>query len=116
LTIVTVCRSLQHIEYFVSNQDCALLHVAALLYSDVTSERLFGFAQRWNFNQLLAIYRKEYPDREFPDDVEGLVDDGVKVPSERAEEVLRWVKGGSGWDGLYQSVKEMGEQFYEGTK
>lgn len=82
-----------------------------MLYSEVSSERLFGFAERWNFNKLLAIYRKTYPDRKFPGDVPGLGVDGVQPPRERAEEVLRWAKNGQGWDGLEGAVKEMSEQF-----
>ncbi|KAF2678484.1 dihydroflavonol-4-reductase, partial [Lentithecium fluviatile CBS 122367] len=98
-------------QYFISTQDCSLLHIAALLYADVSSERLFGFAERWNFNQLLAIYRVQYPERKFPEDVEGLVDDGVRAPTQRAEEVLGWVKDGKGWGGLEGAVREMSEQF-----
>ncbi|KAF2244429.1 dihydroflavonol-4-reductase [Trematosphaeria pertusa] len=98
-------------QYFISTQDCAVLHIAALIYSDVASERLFGFAERFDFNKILAIYRKLYPDKKFPEDVPGLVDDGVKVPSERAEEVLRWVKDGEGWTRLEDAVGEMSAQF-----
>ncbi|KAF2644862.1 dihydroflavonol-4-reductase [Massarina eburnea CBS 473.64] len=99
-------------QYFISTEDCALLHISALIYAEVGPERVFGFAAPWDFNQLLAVYRKEYPTRTFPDDVPGLVTDGTKPPRERAEEVLKWVKeGGEGWDSLEKSVKEMAEQF-----
>ena len=43
--------------------------------------------------------------------MENLVDDWTVVPTERAEEVLGWVKGGNGWDGLKGAVKEMSTQF-----
>jgi hypothetical protein len=43
--------------------------------------------------------------------MEGLVDDGVVAPTERAEEVLGWVKEGKGWDPLDKAVKEMCVQF-----
>lgn len=102
-------------EYFISTQDCAILHVSALLHSEVSSERLFGFAERWNFNQLLAIYREMFPDRKFPADVEGLVEDETVVPTERAEEVLGWLKEGKGWDSLDSAVREMSEQFAHGV-
>ncbi|KAF2828624.1 NAD(P)-binding protein [Ophiobolus disseminans] len=95
---------------FISLRDDALLHVSALIYEDVSGERLFGDAGRWNYNQLLAIYRQHYPEKSFVDDVEGLGDDKVRAPTARAEEVLRWVKG-SGWDGLEESVVAMSKDW-----
>lgn len=99
-------------EYFISTEDCALLHIAALIFSDVSSERIYGFAQQWDFNKILAIYRETWPDKKFPEDATIEAADGVKPPRERAEEVLRWVKNGEGWDNLDKAVKEMGEQFF----
>lgn len=87
-----------------------MLHVAALTYEDVKSERLFGYAERFNFNDLLAIYRKTYPDKKFKDDIEGLGRDMVVAPTARAEEVLKWIKG-SGWDGLEESVVAMSKDW-----
>ncbi|KAF1947804.1 dihydroflavonol-4-reductase [Clathrospora elynae] len=92
--------------WFISPVDTALLHVSPLIYSDIQSERLFGFAAQYNFNQMLAIYRKLYPERKFPEDIEGLGVDRTSVPNLRAEEVLRWVKG-AGWDDLEKSLGEM---------
>lgn len=86
--------------------DTALLHVAALIYSDVDSERLFGYAGTWNYNQMLAIFRKLYPKREFVADLEGVGVDRMSVPNQRAEEVLRWIKG-KGWDSFEASVANM---------
>jgi hypothetical protein len=93
-------------QWFISTLDSALLHISALIHSDVGGERLFGFVERWNYNSLLKIFRKHYPEKTFPEDVEGLGDDRVHAPTERAEEVLRWVKGAS-WDGLEDSVVTM---------
>ncbi|PVI06099.1 dihydroflavonol-4-reductase [Periconia macrospinosa] len=94
-------------QWFISTQDCALLHIAAAIYAEVSSERIFGYAEQWDFNKLLAIMREAYPDRKFPDDISIDGPDMVKPPRERAEEVLRWIKGGKGWDGLEESVKEL---------
>lgn len=93
-------------QWFISPVDTALLHVSALIHSDVNSERLFGFAETWNFNQLLESFRKRYPERKFPNSVENMGVDLMKVPNQRAEEVLRWVKGG-GWDELEESLVTM---------
>ena len=97
-------------QWFISPVDSALLHVSALIYVDVKSERLLGFAEPWNFNQMLAVFRKLYPQRTFPEDIEGLGVDRMSVPNERAEEVLRWVKG-EGWGGFEESLKEMSENW-----
>ncbi|KAJ4350196.1 uncharacterized protein N0V89_008817 [Didymosphaeria variabile] len=102
-------------QFFISTQDCALLHVAALLNPSISGERIFGFAERWDFNKLLAVFRKEYPDRTFPAGLQGQVDDKCEPPSERAEEILKWIKeGGKGWDSLEDKVREMGVQFASG--
>ncbi|KAF1959651.1 dihydroflavonol-4-reductase [Byssothecium circinans] len=98
-------------QWFISTEDCALLHISALVHSEINHERVYGFAAPWDYNKVLAIYRKEYPERTFPEDIPGLVDDSCKPPREMAEEVLRWVKNGKGWDSLEKAVKEMAEQF-----
>jgi hypothetical protein len=86
------------------------LHISALIHSDVGNERLFGFIERWDYNKMLAIFRKHYPEKRFPEDVEHPGDDKVKAPIARAEEVLRWVKG-RGWDGLEESVVAMSKDW-----
>jgi hypothetical protein len=86
------------------------LHISALIHSEVDSERLFGFVERWNYNELLRIFRKHYPGKTFREDIEGLEDDKVRAPTKRAEEVLRWVKG-AGWDGLEDSVVAMSKDW-----
>ncbi|KAK7191423.1 hypothetical protein DPSP01_002974 [Paraphaeosphaeria sporulosa] len=102
-------------QFYISTQDCALLHVAALLNPSIASERIFGFAERWDFNKLLAVYRARYPERMFPKDLEGLVDDKSVPPSARAEEILKGVKeGGEGWDKLEDKAEEMAVQFASG--
>ncbi|KAF2852396.1 NAD(P)-binding protein [Plenodomus tracheiphilus IPT5] len=93
-------------QWFISPVDTALLHVAALIYSDIKGERLFGFAETWNYNQILETFKELYPERQFAENLEGVGVDCMTVPNERAEEVLRWVKG-SGWDGLVTSLGEM---------
>ncbi|KAF2729036.1 dihydroflavonol-4-reductase [Polyplosphaeria fusca] len=93
-------------QWFIDPVDDALLHIGALIYSDVQNERLFGFAERFTWNDVLAVFRKIAPARAFPDDVEGLGRDMCEVPNQRAEEVLGWVKG-SGWKGLEKSLREM---------
>ncbi|KAF1920855.1 hypothetical protein BDU57DRAFT_439480 [Ampelomyces quisqualis] len=97
-------------QWFISVRDNALLHISALIHSEVNGERLFGYAGRYNFNDLLAIYRKNYPEKKFPNNFEGLGKDMTVPPMERAEEVLRWIKR-RGWDGLEETVLDMSKDW-----
>ncbi|KAL2862638.1 aldehyde reductase II [Aspergillus lucknowensis] len=86
-------------------QDAARLHVAALLLPEVRKhERIFGYAGIYTINGLLAILRKLYPERQFPDDI---VDEAVDLtetpPAARAEELLRLL-GRDGWTKLEDTV------------
>lgn len=97
-------------QWYVHPVDCALVHVSALIYKDVGSERLFAFAEPWDYNKMLDIWRKLYPERKFPDPIEGLGVDKMEIPNKRAEELLTWVKG-AGWDSLEKGLKEMTESW-----
>jgi len=102
------------VEFYISTEDCALLHISALIHSgDVVSERLFGFAERWNWNDILTVYRKAFPDRKFPENLPNPGVDETKPPTQRAEEIVKWVKDGQGWDALEPKVLEMARQFAE---
>jgi hypothetical protein len=92
-------------QWYIHTVDCALLHVAALIYNDVNSERLFAFAEKWSYNKMLDIWRKLYPNRKFQENLENQGEDKTKVPNQRAEELLKRIKG-SGW-----ALKEMTEQW-----
>ncbi|EUC49301.1 hypothetical protein COCMIDRAFT_1953 [Bipolaris oryzae ATCC 44560] len=97
-------------QWYVHTVDCALLHVAALIYNDVHSERIFAFAEPWSYNKMMDIWRKQYPEKEFPENIKGLGEDKMKVPNQRAEELLKRIKG-SVWESLEKAVKEMADQW-----
>jgi len=90
--------------YFVNVLDAALLHVVALTNPSVQNERLFAFAEPFNWNDVLEIMRRLYPDREFPEDIECGRDLSV-VDNRKAKELLRGM-GREGWTGLEESVRE----------
>lgn len=92
-------------QYYVNVQDTARCHVGALLSTDVENERLFDFAYPYNWNDILAIYRKLYPEQKFMDDIPGLGRDLSKVSNERAEEMVRRF-GRPGWTSLEESVAD----------
>ena len=89
----------------VNVQDNARCHVAALLSSDVNNERLFTFAHPYNWNDILAILRKLYPEQKFMDDIPNLGRDLSKVSNGRAEELVRRF-GRPGWTSLEESVAD----------
>ncbi|USP82843.1 hypothetical protein yc1106_10117 [Curvularia clavata] len=93
-------------QYYINVDDNAAVHVAALIYKDVESERLFTFAKPYSWNTLLALFRKMYPHRAFIDDIEDIGEDRSIVSNERAEELLKRISG-HGWTGLEESVKRL---------
>jgi nucleoside-diphosphate-sugar epimerase len=93
-----------HIDYFVDVSDDAKLHIAALLNPDVKGERLFGYAEPFNYNDLVKTLRKLHPDHKFPDEIDGIGRDMSTVPNGRAEELLKPF-GLEGWTRLEASLK-----------
>ncbi|ORY04579.1 aldehyde reductase II [Clohesyomyces aquaticus] len=93
-------------QYYINVDDNATVHVAALIFEDVKDERLFTFASPYSWNDLLAIFRRLYPGKKFIDDIEGLGEDKSIVADERAEYLLKRLKG-SGWTSLEESVRSL---------
>jgi hypothetical protein len=100
------------LEWYVDTIDDAILHIAALIYSDVVNERIFAFAERFNWSQIVSIYKKLFPDRTFVDDLPDYGRDLCTVPNERALELLKRC-GREGWTGLEESLRVMTKQFVE---
>lgn len=92
-------------QYFANVQDDARVHVAALLSPNIQSERLFAFAYPFNWNDILTIFRKLYPQQKFVADFPNLGRDLSKVANERAEELIKRF-GVTGWTRLEDSVAE----------
>lgn len=94
-------------EWFVNVRDTALLHIAALIDADITNERVFAFAEPYNWNSLLAAMRKARPDAKVPEDLKDNSKDLSKVlPRARAEEILKKNFGQNGFVGLEESVRQ----------
>lgn len=90
-------------QYFVDVQDVARLHVAAVIYPSVRGERIFAYAEPFNYDTILDILRKQNPEREFIPNFEGRTDRSVIEPRGRAEQLLRDM-GRSGFTSLEDSV------------
>jgi hypothetical protein len=98
----------QKSEYYVNVRDVARLHVAALLDPSIQSERLFAFANTFNWTEVIAIMRKLRPDNDKipnPPANEGQDLTDVSKASKRAEQVIQSFFGVSGWTGLEESIK-----------
>lgn len=97
-------------QYYVDTQDTALQHVAGLIDPDVKDERIFGFAGKYNFDMVLEILRKQYPQHKFPENFHSKFDRTKIAPATQArgEEVLKRL-GRPGWTPFEESVKKNAE-------
>lgn len=91
-------------QHFIDAVDNARLHVAALIAPNSSNERLFGFAEPFNWNDVLEIFRKIYPDRKFVSDMD-LGRDVSTVANGRALELLNIVYGQTQWTSLEESIR-----------
>jgi len=76
-------------QYFVDVRDTARLHVIALIDPSCNGHRLFAFAAPFNWNDVLAIFRKQNPSKTFAQDIEGLGRDLSEIPNDDAEALLK---------------------------
>jgi hypothetical protein len=82
------------------------MHVAAILDPDVRNQRIHAWSAPFNWNDILAIMRRLWPERKFIDDLPGLgkmlgtVDDRLGVSL-----MKKWA-GQDGWTSLEQGIME----------
>jgi len=92
-------------QYEVDVQDCARLHVAALLHPDIQNERVFAYAFPKTWTNTLQLFRELYPDRTFADPpVDEAEDKSIVIGRPRAEELLKWL-GRDGFTSYKDSIK-----------
>ena len=89
----------------VNVKDTARLHVAALLDPDVQNERILAFAYPFNWNDILAVLRKIYPDKKFLKDIENAPRDLSRLDNSRGASLLK-AFGRPGFTGLEETVRE----------
>lgn len=94
-------------------QDTARLHVAGAVLSTVQNERIFPWAEPWNFDQILEILRAGYPQKEFPQNFHNQRDlSTVPGPRSRALEILKELGQGnfvSLKDSVLATVEDLAE-------
>lgn len=86
-------------------EDTALLHVAAAIMPDVQNQRIFGSAERSNWDTVLDVMRLIDPDRTLPENFNGGRLEREIEPRGKAEQLLKAL-GRQGFKSLEQSVKE----------
>ncbi|OLN95257.1 Aldehyde reductase 2-like protein 6 [Colletotrichum chlorophyti] len=94
--------------YFVDVEDTAILHAAAALLPDVQDERIFGMAEPYNWDKVLAILRQQNPDHRFPDDFEASGYPHDIQTRDRSEKLLK-AMGRPGWTSLEDSLLKSAE-------
>jgi len=96
------------LEWFVDVRDTARLHIAALIFPDVKNERIFAFAEPFNYDDIFKIIEEVRPGHKLPENTHNPEDRDLSEVSEkpRAEELLKRF-GRSGFASLHDTVKEV---------
>jgi len=90
--------------YNVDVKDVGLLHVAAVLDPEVKNARLQAWAQGCNWNDILAIMRRLYPEHKFIDDIPGQSLPSLTTDFTLQLRLLKKWAGQDGWRTLEQTV------------
>ncbi|GKU10144.1 unnamed protein product [Fusarium langsethiae] len=90
-------------QYYIDVDDTGRLHVAAAIFDHVKDQRIFGFAGRFNWDQVLDILRKHYPEKTFPENFSSGEDANEIEPRGKAEQLLKDL-GRPGWTSLEDSI------------
>ena len=96
-------------QYNVDVRDVARVHVAALLETDVRSERLFAFAEPFNYSRVVEVLQKIDPSRQhYHPPLENEGQDLSVVDTARVTELFKRM-GREGFINLEQSLREQFE-------
>jgi nucleoside-diphosphate-sugar epimerase len=91
-------------QWQVDVEDIAKLHLAALTFSDVHGERLFGFAHQFNYNSFLQAFKTLAPERTFADYEPKNQLPSTIIDNQRSIDLLKRF-GGDGWVPFEESVR-----------
>ncbi|KAJ0276642.1 hypothetical protein COL154_006466 [Colletotrichum chrysophilum] len=91
-------------EHFVDVEDTARLHVACAVLPEVQGERVFAWAEPFNFDAVLDILRSEFPNKNFVENFHNYRDlSTAEKAKSRAAQLLRRM-GRDGFTSLGESV------------
>jgi hypothetical protein len=82
--------------------------VAAILDPDTKGARLQAWADNTNWNAILAIMRRQFPDNKWIEDIEGVGQDKLSITTDFSQPLAllkKWA-GQEGWVPLEQTVEE----------
>ncbi|KAH8649860.1 hypothetical protein BX600DRAFT_441958 [Xylariales sp. PMI_506] len=91
---------------YVNVKDAALLHVASILDPTVNGKRIQAWAGRCNWNDMLSIGRKLYPQHKFVEDLPGLTELSISADSSDALLLLKKWADQDGWKSLEETVAD----------
>lgn len=92
---------------YINTRDDAIIQVGAVLDPDVKNERIFAWAQKFNWNDVLAIMRKVYPDKEIIEDLPNPKMFMGEADMSLALSLLRKWGPQDGWTSFEQGVREI---------
>ncbi|KAK9896079.1 NAD(P)-binding protein [Cystobasidium minutum MCA 4210] len=98
-------------QYYVHPSDTAKLHVAAATDSSVKNERIFAFAEPYNWNQVLDLCRKLRPQATVPENIDNDDKDLSTVDNELAKKILKDRFGQDGFLPLEKGIKDNLDSF-----
>jgi hypothetical protein len=87
-------------------KDVALLHVAAALDPEVNSVRLQAWAEYCDWNDILAILRKLYPQRKFVDNLPTAAPLSMTTDFSQPLALLKKWGHQDGWKSLEETVAD----------
>ncbi|KAM0328549.1 hypothetical protein ACHAQA_004956 [Verticillium albo-atrum] len=89
--------------YYVDVEDDARLHVAAAIFDDVRSQRIFAFAGKSNLDDILEFLRRRYPGHKLRENYNISQLQTEAPPREKAEKLLKRM-GRPGWTSLEDTL------------
>lgn len=92
--------------YHIDVKDVALLHIAAILDPEVNNQRLQAWGDNCNWNDILAIMRRLYPQRHFIDDLPNMSKLSIITDLATPLALLRQWGPQTGWRTLEQTIED----------
>jgi hypothetical protein len=91
-------------QHYIDNQDSARLQVAALIDPIADGMRVLAYGYPYSWNQILKIFRQDFPDRKFVEDFPDQGEDISTIRNEKSVEMLKRM-GRPGLTTLEESLK-----------
>ena len=89
---------------FVNLQDCALLHLAALVNEDLQGQRILALGEAFDFNKIVDILNELSPENNLPEKLGDSTKPQATIDTTRETELLKAI-GKDGFTGLKESIR-----------